>query len=130
MVFLGLPGPARPADPPPSPPSAPPHHTTEPSVPAADQAATASLARALSDAIARADATQFGTLTCNPQTAAALRDLQAKWDAAGPLRVALAGPPVISGDHATVTIRVDGSGGHKETPFPLRRENGRWCVPG
>ncbi|MER6901717.1 hypothetical protein, partial [Amycolatopsis sp. NPDC000740] len=115
------------------PPATPPPPRSSPSqspAPAADQAAVATLARTLVEAITRADSAEFGTLTCKPQTVAALKELQAKWDAAGPLRVSLAGQPAIAGDDATVTVRVEGTGGHKDTPFPLRRENGRWCVPG
>ncbi|WP_027927605.1 hypothetical protein [Amycolatopsis benzoatilytica] len=130
VVLIGQSGPARTTEPPPSPVPASQRSAAPSSAPSADQAATAAVAASLVDAITRADASQFGTLTCSPQTTAALRELQAKWDAAGPLRVALSGPPVVSGDRATVTVRVDGPGGHKETPFPLRRENGRWCVPG
>ncbi|WP_409180526.1 hypothetical protein F9C11_28995 [Amycolatopsis sp. VS8301801F10] len=130
LLSIGLPGPARPSSEPPAPPP-PPRVSTSPSpAPAADQAAIAALARTLVDAITRADSAEFGTLACKPQTAAALKELQEKWDAAGALRVSLVGQPAIAGDDATVTVRVEGAGGHKETPFPLHRENGRWCVPG
>ncbi|WP_134734412.1 hypothetical protein [Amycolatopsis nivea] len=130
LVSIGLPGPARTVPEPPAPPPPSRSSTSSAPAPAADQAAIATLARTLVDAITRADSAEFGTLTCKPQTAAALKELQAKWDAAGPLRVSLVGQPAIAADDATVTVRVEGTGGHKETPFPLRRENGRWCVPG
>ncbi|MFD2468788.1 hypothetical protein [Amycolatopsis silviterrae] len=130
LVLISLPGPARPTSAPPSPPPSPRVSPSVSPAPEADQAAVATLARTLVDAITRADSAEFGTLTCKPQTAAALKELQAKWDAAGPLQVSLTEPPAIAGDKATVTVRVEGSGGHKDTPFPLRRENGRWCVPG
>lgn len=130
LVSIGLPGPARTTTEPPAPPPPPRSSASQSPAPAADQAAIASLARTLVDAITRADSAEFGTLTCKPQTAAALKELQSKWDAAGPLRVSLTGQPAIAGDEATVTVRVEGTGGHKNTPFPLRRENGRWCVPG
>ncbi|MGW7539185.1 hypothetical protein [Amycolatopsis sp. NPDC054798] len=130
LVLTGLPGPARTTPEPPSSPPASRSSVSSAPAPAADRAAIDALARTLVDAITRADSAAFGTLACKPQTAAALKELQEKWDAAGPLRVSLAGPPAIAGDDATVTVRVEGTGGHKETPFPLRRENGRWCVPG
>ncbi|WP_406632809.1 hypothetical protein [Amycolatopsis sp. WGS_07] len=130
LVLIGLPGPARPTSEPPSPPPPPRTSASVSPAPEADQAAVATLARTLVDAITRADSAEFGTLTCKPQTAAALKELQATWDAAGPLQVSLTEPPAIAGDKATVTVRVEGSGGRKDTPFPLRRENGRWCVPG
>ncbi|WP_033287523.1 hypothetical protein [Amycolatopsis jejuensis] len=125
VLLVAVPEPAPPAPPPPAPRSPSPS-----AAPQADQVATTTLAHALADAIARGDSAEFGTLTCRPQSAAALAELQQKWTAAGPLRASPAGPPIVAGDDATVTIRVEGRGGHKDTPFPLHRENGRWCVPG
>ncbi|MEV4598215.1 hypothetical protein AB0K15_12480 [Amycolatopsis sp. NPDC049253] len=131
VLGLVLVAPAGPSAPPPA-PSAPPASAPASSPPAsdADVAATNVLANAIVDAIKRGDATEFGRLTCEPQTSRALADLQAEWDAAGPLTVTLAGPPDVAGDSAGVTVHVEGAGGRKDTPFPMHRENGRWCVPG
>ncbi|WP_326835884.1 hypothetical protein VSH64_13300 [Amycolatopsis rhabdoformis] len=128
LVLVAPAGPSAPAPPPSSPvPSIP---TVSSSASDADLAATSVLADALVDALRRGDATEFGRLTCRPQTSQALADLQAKWDAAGPLTVTLAAPPAVAGDSAGVTVHVEGAGGRKDTPFPMHRENGRWCVPG
>ncbi|HEY3711738.1 MAG TPA: hypothetical protein VGL64_20335 [Amycolatopsis sp.] len=98
--------------------------------PDADIAAVTVLAHAIADAIQRRDAKKFGTLTCRPQTSDALSALQKRWDAAGPMAVTLPEAPTVDGDSAGVNIHVEGTGGRKQTPFPMRRENGRWCVPG
>ncbi|WP_432844699.1 hypothetical protein ACQPXB_25585 [Amycolatopsis sp. CA-161197] len=131
VLGLVLVAPAGPSAPPP-PVTSPPTRVPTTSSPAsdADVAATDVLANAIVDAIKRGDATEFGRLTCKPQTSQALADLQAKWDAAGPLTVTLAAPPDVAGDSAGVTVHVEGAGGRKDTPFPMHRENGRWCVPG
>ncbi|WP_410597601.1 hypothetical protein [Amycolatopsis sp. lyj-23] len=96
----------------------------------ADTAAVAVLARAIVDAIARHDSAAFGKLTCRPQTAEALAGLQRTWDAAGPVTARLAAPPELRGESATAKVHVEAAGGVKDTPFPLHKENGRWCVPG
>ncbi|MET7996689.1 hypothetical protein ABZU76_37980 [Amycolatopsis sp. NPDC005232] len=131
VLGLVLVAPAGPSPPPPAAPSQP--ASVPPfSLPAsdADVAATNVLANAIVDAIKRGDATEFGRLTCEPQTSQALARLQSQWDAAGPLTVTLAGPPNVAGDSAGVTVHVEGAGGRKDTPFPMHRENDRWCVPG
>ncbi|MEW2499580.1 MULTISPECIES: hypothetical protein [unclassified Amycolatopsis] len=128
LVLVAPAGPSAPPPPVTSPPTRVP--TASPPASDADVAATDVLANAIVDAIKRGDATEFGRLTCEPQTSQALADLQAKWDAAGPLTVTLAGPPDVAGDSAGVTVHVEGAGGRKDTPFPMHRENGRWCVPG
>lgn len=115
-----VPGPTA-ASPRPSAPAAP---------DAADTAAVAVLARAIVDAITRHDSAAFGKLTCRPQSAAALAGLQRTWDAAGPVTAKLTGPPELRGESATAKVHVEAAGGTKDTPFPLRKENGRWCVPG
>ncbi|QRP50004.1 hypothetical protein [Amycolatopsis sp. FDAARGOS 1241] len=131
LVLVAPAGPSAPSPSPPvSPPVPPAHSTTATSASDADVSATNVLANAIADAIRHADAKEFGRLTCRAQTSQALADLQAKWDAAGPLTVSLAGPPVVGGDSAGVTVHVEGPGGRKDTPFPMHRENGRWCVPG
>ncbi|WP_410638638.1 hypothetical protein [Amycolatopsis sp. lyj-346] len=120
-----------------SPPVAtsPPAPSTRPSAPPpapdeADTAAVAVLAQAIVDAITRHDSAAFGKLTCRPQTAEALAGLQRTWDAAGPVTARLAAPPELRGESATAKVHVEAAGGTKDTPFPLRKENGRWCVPG
>ncbi|WP_410669991.1 hypothetical protein [Amycolatopsis sp. cmx-4-68] len=131
-VVLGLvlvapsgspPAPSSPAPPPTRPvPSAAPD--------AADTAAVNVLARAIVDAIAHHDSAAFGKLTCRPQSAEALAGLQRTWDAAGPVTATLTGPPEVRGESATAKVHVQAAGGTKDTPFPLHKENGRWCVPG
>ncbi|HET6705923.1 hypothetical protein [Amycolatopsis sp.] len=119
-----------------SPPTASntPAPSTRPTVSAApdeaDTAAVAVLAGAIVDAIARHDSAAFGKLTCRPQTAEALAGLQRMWDAAGPVTVKLLAPPELRGESATAKVHVEAAGGVKDTPFPLHKENGRWCVPG
>jgi hypothetical protein len=97
---------------------------------AGDAAAVSVLAKAIVDAISRHDSGAFGKLTCRPQTAEALAALQKTWDAAGPVTATLAEPPGLRGESATANVHVVGAGGTKDTPFPLHKENGRWCVPG
>ncbi|WP_158605666.1 hypothetical protein [Amycolatopsis panacis] len=109
----------------PPPPATP--HTGSPA-PDADRVATTVVANALVQAMSASDTAEFATLTCRPQGKEALAGLQARWDAAGPMRASVASPPVVSGDEASVTVRVEASGGHKDTAFPLRRVHGRWCL--
>jgi hypothetical protein len=97
---------------------------------AADTAAVGVLAKAIVDAIARHDSAAFGKLTCRPQTAEALARLQRMWDAAGPVTATLRRPPELRGESATAVVHVEAAGGTKDTPFPLHKENGHWCVPG
>jgi hypothetical protein len=118
---------------PPAPSSPPPPATRAPTstAPSAiDTAAVNVLARAIADAITAHDSGAFGKLTCRPQTAEALAGLQRTWDAAGPTRATLPRPPEVRGESATAVVHVEAAGGTKDTPFPLHKENGRWCVPG
>jgi hypothetical protein len=39
-------------------------------------------------------------------------------------------PPELRGESATAVVHVEAAGGTKDTPFPLHKENGHWCVPG
>lgn len=112
------------------PPVPPSRSSAPPPADEADTAAVAVLARAIVDAIARHDSAAFGKLTCRPQTAEALAGLQRMWDAAGPVTVRLLAPPELRGESATAKVHVEAAGGTKDTPFPLRKENARWCVPG
>ncbi|WP_329047500.1 hypothetical protein OG738_35410 [Amycolatopsis sp. NBC_01488] len=118
----------------PSAPPSPAPATTRASASAApsavDTAAVTVLARAIVDAITAHDSAAFGKLTCRPQTAEALARLQRMWDAAGPVTAALKEPPEVRGESATAKVHVQGAGGTKDTPFPLHKESGRWCVPG
>jgi hypothetical protein len=131
-VVLGLllvaPSGAPPAPSSPPPPVTRPPTSTAPS--AVDTAAVNVLARAIADAITAHDSAAFGKLTCRPQTAEALAGLQRTWDAAGPVKATLPRPPEVRGESATVVVHVEAAGGTKDTPFPLHKENGRWCVPG
>jgi hypothetical protein len=113
-----------------SPPAPSTRASAPPAPDAADTAAVAVLARAIVDAIAGRDSAAFGKLTCRPQTAEALAGLQRMWDAAGPVTVRLTGPPELRGESATARVHVEAAGGTKDTPFPLHKETGRWCVPG
>ena len=114
------------------------HSTSAPATPsatseapdAADVAAVSVIANALVDVIRRHDSAAFGKLTCRPQTAEALGKLQKTWDAAGAVTASLKAPPEVRGESGTATVHVEGTGGKKDTPFPLHKENGRWCVPG
>jgi hypothetical protein len=131
-VVLGLVLVAPSGSPPtPSTPAPPPTRPTTSAAPdAVDTAAVTVLARAIVDAIAHHDSAAFGKLTCRPQSAEALAGLQRTWDAAGPVTATLAGPPEVRGESATAKVHVQAAGGTKDTPFPLHKENGRWCVPG
>ncbi|MBB4683618.1 hypothetical protein [Amycolatopsis jiangsuensis] len=126
LLLVALPGSGPPATPAPPPPA--PRTTPSSQAPEADRVATTVVANALVHAMSAADTTEFGALACRPQTAEALARLQSRWDATGPMRVTLAAPPLVSGDEATATVHVEAEGGHKDTAFPLRRENGRWCL--
>ena len=130
LLLVAPAGPEQAAVPPAPPPPAVTHPSSVTPAPDADIAAVTVLAHAIADAIGRRDAREFGTLTCRPQTADALAALQKRWDAAGPMAVTLPESPIVDGDSASVNIHVEGTGGRKQTPFPMRRENGRWCVPG
>lgn len=117
--------------PPPSATPPPPTRTSTSAPPdGADTAAVNVLAKAIVDAIARHDSAAFGKLTCRPQTAEALAGLQRTWDAAGEVTATLPKPPDLRGESATVVVHVEAAGGTKDTPFPLRKESGKWCVPG
>jgi hypothetical protein len=115
----------------PSTPAAPPTRASTSTAPdAVDTAAVNVLARAIVDAITAHDSAAFGKLTCRPQSADALARLQRMWNAAGPVTATLPEPPEVRGESATVKVHVEAAGGTKDTPFPLHKENGRWCVPG
>ncbi|MEV7037851.1 hypothetical protein [Amycolatopsis sp. NPDC051061] len=115
----------------PSTPAAPPTRASTSAVPSAvDTAAVTVLARAIVDAISHHDSAAFGKLTCRPQSAEALAGLQRTWDAAGPVTATLKEPPEVRGESATAKVHVEAAGGTKDTPFPLHKESGRWCVPG
>ncbi|WP_439380396.1 hypothetical protein [Amycolatopsis lexingtonensis] len=118
------------APPAPSDPPRPTRPSPSPSPSASDTAAVGVLAKAIVDAIARHDSAAFGKLTCHPQSAEALAGLQRTWDAAGPVTATLAEPPEVRGESATAKVHVEAAGGTKDTPFPLHKESGRWCVPG
>ncbi|UOX91508.1 hypothetical protein MUY14_13085 [Amycolatopsis sp. FBCC-B4732] len=104
--------------------------SASPSPSAMDTAAVGVLAKAIVEAIVRHDSAAFGKLTCRPQSAEALAGLQRTWDAAGPVTATLAEPPEVRGESATAKVHVEAVGGTKDTPFPLHKESGRWCVPG
>jgi hypothetical protein len=130
LLLVASAGPDHAAVPAAPPPSTTPRPSSVTPAPDADVAAVTVLAHAIADAIQRRDAAKFGTLTCRPQTSDALSALQKRWDSAGPMAVTLPEAPVVDGDSASVNIHVEGTGGRKQTPFPMRRENSRWCVPG
>jgi hypothetical protein len=112
-------------------PAAPPTRASTSAAPSAvDTAAVTVLARAIVDAISHHDSAAFGKLTCRPQSAEALAGLQRTWDAAGPVTATLKEPPAVRGESATAKVHVEAAGGTKDTPFPLHKESGRWCVPG
>ncbi|RSN21900.1 hypothetical protein DMC63_09340 [Streptomyces sp. WAC 05977] len=94
-----------------------------------DVAAVEVVGKAIAAAIVNHDATAFGKLTCTQQSSADLAELGRKWAAAGKVTATVPDPPVVSGDSATVTVHVEGVGGQKDTPFPLRKQDGKWCVP-
>jgi hypothetical protein len=110
-------------------PSSIPVPTPSPSAPDADNGASAT-AKAIVDAITEGDSLKYGLITCTPQSSTDLQKLQRKWDAAGTVSASVVRPPLVTGDQATVTIRVEGAGGEKETEFPLRKKGEKWCVPG
>jgi hypothetical protein len=94
-----------------------------------DVAAVEVVGEAIAAAIVNHDATAFGKLTCVQQSSADLAALKRKWDAAGKVTATVPGPPSVGGDSATVTVHVEGAGGRKDTPFPLKKRDGKWCVP-
>ncbi len=95
-----------------------------------DAAAVEVVGKAVAAAIANHDAVAFGKLTCTQQSSAALEGLRRKWAAAGQVTATVPDPPSVSGDSATVTVHVEGAGGQKDTPFPLKKRDGKWCVQG
>ncbi|HET6289855.1 MAG TPA: hypothetical protein VFG15_24315 [Amycolatopsis sp.] len=94
-----------------------------------DVAAVEVVGKAIAAAIVDHDATAFGKLTCVQQSSAELAELKRKWDAAGKVTATVPDPPAVRGDSATVTVHVEGAGGRKDTPFPLKKRDGKWCVP-
>jgi pimeloyl-ACP methyl ester carboxylesterase len=111
----------------PSPPTTFAAPTTTSTLPPPDPATTG---HAIADAITAHDSQKYAALTCQPQSAAAIDQLQRKWDAAGDVEASMPRPPVVTGDTATVTIHVVGSTGRKDTVFPLHRQGTAWCIPG
>ncbi|MEV7548016.1 hypothetical protein AB0N89_00145 [Amycolatopsis sp. NPDC089917] len=94
-----------------------------------DVAAVEVVGKAIAAAIVNHDATAFGKLTCVQQSSADLAALKRKWEAAGKVSATVPDPPTVGGDSATVTVHVEGAGGRKDTPFPLKKRDGKWCVP-
>ncbi|MEU3627439.1 hypothetical protein BS329_17110 [Amycolatopsis coloradensis] len=94
-----------------------------------DVAAVEVVGKAIAAAIVNHDATAFGKLTCVQQSSADLAALKRKWEAAGKVSATIPGPPTVGGESATVTVHVEGAGGQKDTPFPLKKRDGKWCVP-
>ncbi len=94
-----------------------------------DVAAVEVVGKAIAAAIVNHDATAFGKLTCVQQSSADLDALKRKWEAAGKVTATVPDPPSVGGDSATVTVHVEGTGGQKDTPFPLKKRDGKWCVP-
>lgn len=94
-----------------------------------DVAAVEVVGEAIAAAIVNHDATAFGKLTCVQQSSADLAELKRKWEAAGKVTATVPDPPSVGGDSATVTVHVEGAGGQKDTPFPLKKRDGKWCVP-
>ncbi|MFC3451448.1 hypothetical protein [Amycolatopsis speibonae] len=94
-----------------------------------DVAAVEVVGKAIAAAIVNHDATAFGKLTCVQQSSADLAALKRKWEAAGKVSATVPDPPSVGGDSATVTVHVEGAGGQKDTPFPLKKRDGKWCVP-
>ncbi|KZB88109.1 hypothetical protein [Amycolatopsis regifaucium] len=94
-----------------------------------DVAAVEVVGKAIAAAIVNHDATAFGKLTCVQQSSASLAELKRKWEAAGKVSATVPDPPSVGGDSATVTVHVEGAGGQKDTPFPLKKRDGKWCVP-
>ncbi len=94
-----------------------------------DVAAVEVVGKAIAAAIVDHDAKAFGKLTCVQQSSADLAELKRKWEAAGKVSATVPDPPSVSGDSATVTVHVEGAGGQKDTPFPLKKRDGKWCVP-
>ncbi|WP_409491373.1 hypothetical protein [Amycolatopsis sp. cmx-11-12] len=94
-----------------------------------DVAAVEVVGKAITAAIVNHDATAFGKLTCVQQSSADLAELKRKWEAAGKVSATIPDPPTVGGDSATVTVHVEGAGGQKDTPFPLKKRDGKWCVP-
>jgi len=111
-------------------PSSTPAPPPPPPSPATVDSGVSAAAQAIVDAITEGDSLKYGLITCAPQSSADLRSLQQKWDNAGAVRATVVRPPAVTGDRATVTIRVEGAGGRKETEFPLRKKGEKWCVPG
>ncbi|MFI0797405.1 hypothetical protein SAMN04489729_1018 [Amycolatopsis lurida] len=108
---------------------APPPASSRPVPVDPDVAAVEVVGKAIAAAIVNHDATAFGKLTCVQQSSADLAELGRKWSAAGKVTATVPDPPVVSGDSATVTVHVEGVGGQKDTPFPLKKQGGKWCVP-
>lgn len=82
------------------------------------------------DALNSKDAQKYATIACNVQKETDVKGLQDTWDRAGDISAKLAKPVETNGDSATVTVRVEGGGNFKETPFKLVKQREKWCIPG
>ncbi|MBN6039415.1 hypothetical protein [Amycolatopsis sp. 195334CR] len=82
------------------------------------------------EALNTKDAQKYATIACNVQKEADVKGLQDTWDRAGDISAKLAKPVETNGDSATVTVRVEGGGNFKETPFKLVKQREKWCIPG
>lgn len=117
-----------PEAPPPPPRPAPTSTLTSPSLVESDLVATG---QAIAAATGQADSAAFGKLACEPQSPAAMKQLQDEWDAAGTVTATIVQPVKVAGERATITIHVESpKGAKKHTDFPIRKKADRWCIPG
>lgn len=127
LLLIGPREPRPAAQAPPVPRPAPTSMPTSPSLVESELVATG---QAIAAAITAGDSAAFGELACEPQTPAAMKQLQDKWDAAGKVIATMVQPVKVAGERATITIHVEAAGGKKDTDFPIRKKADRWCIPG
>lgn len=83
-----------------------------------------SVAEQAATAISSADVTTLAQLACDPATAGTEETFPAN------AKAEVAGPPQVDGDTATVLLRLTiGENPPTEVPMPMRKQDGRWCVP-
>jgi hypothetical protein len=92
--------------------------------PAGDPGKVQSVAEQAATAITNADVKTLAQLSCDPSAAGEEDTFPTN------AKVEVIGEPEVSGDTATINVRVTVEGAEPaEIPMPLTKQDGRWCIP-
>ncbi|MFL6123446.1 hypothetical protein [Actinophytocola sp.] len=98
--------------------------TTSAAAPAGEPRTVQSVAEQAATAISNADVKTLAQLSCDPGAAGEQDTFPTN------AKVEVIGEPQVSGDTATITVRVTVEGADPaEIPMPLTKQDGRWCIP-